>query len=156
MSKEAAAALDYMFEESTKEYIRQISDSEPSALNYLHELNESLQSSNEIYEECVLTLGVKHQLTLALDSLIALKLEGLERNTGASERFKRVIAMSEVIRAESENTELSLPKESIVPGHRHHAASETLQSVSEVGYQPLMNIVDVEFCAKFGIARNLE
>jgi hypothetical protein len=137
-----------MFEESTKEYIRQIRDSGPSALNYLHELNESLQSSNEIYEECVKTLGVKHLLTLAFDSLIALKLEGLERYTGAIERFKRVISMSEVVRTKSADTQLSLPNEQLVPlnsrlrlNQGHQEALETFQSVSGVEYQSSMKHV---------------
>ncbi len=83
VSKEAAAALEYMFEEETKEYIQQITDSDPSVLKFLHEFNESLQSSDNIYEECVKILGDQHQLILALYNLVTLKLEILERYADA-------------------------------------------------------------------------
>jgi tetratricopeptide (TPR) repeat protein len=133
VSKEAAAALEYAaFEENTiqriiREYIQQIRDSEPSVLKDLHEFTrELLPISIEIYEDCVKILGAKHLLSLALDNLIALKLEVLENYTDAITRFEKVITVTKSANVNVIGTNLNDS-----------------------------DIVNVKLCAQFGVARIL-
>ncbi len=87
VSKAAGAALEYLFEENKKEYIQQIRYSGPSC-KYLHEFKDLLQFSIENYKYCVKIIGDELLVIPAINNLIALKLEVLERYTDAIERFE--------------------------------------------------------------------